>query len=376
MSERTSSVGKSMFRFFMCHNAFANKLLSRFQTNETSPLTNLVLSSLDLRPDVQRKEAIAAFLSGSDITSRYNSLHGDRHLMRVSIKSSLNTWSLLLPRNLTTKELWELSFRLTKGRMPGFELQHRNARLSPSQDTISATINTDHPVFITPSDTEATAHGKIILGDMCLVKVYDKSYDQAIASFWEPKNTTRSIGAAIFRYYRQKFMMKATTAVENPFVFWTKMHSSGDGKLVGTVLDGPWEPLSKFFNHTDSIGTLAQESFIEKNDDDDDNKVSIAAVSQRSFGRNAPFVFKVALSRPPSDDKKRDKNLSRLDVLKQMFDAFINRLLAYGYQTHIGLVTFASKATLLQEITNAVENFRHKLNQLAAKGDTAIWDSQ
>lgn len=58
-----------------------------------------------------------------------------------------------------------------------------------------------------------------------------------------------------------------------------------------------------------------------------------------------------------------------------MFDAFINRLLAYSFQTHIGLVTFSTKASVSQDITNAIENFRHKLNPMAASGDTAIWDS-
>jgi hypothetical protein len=68
--------------------------------------------------------------------------------------------------------------------------------------------------------------------------------------------------------------------------------------------------------------------------------------------------------------------LSRLDVLKQMFDAFINQILAYGFQTHIGLVTFGTKAVVSQKITNAVENFRHKLNDMHDGGDTALWDSK
>ncbi|KAJ4348997.1 hypothetical protein N0V95_004994 [Ascochyta clinopodiicola] len=69
------------------------------------------------------------------------------------------------------------------------------------------------------------------------------------------------------------------------------------------------------------------------------------------------------------------KTLSRLDVLKQMFDAFFNRLLAYSFQTHVGLVTFGSSASISQPVTHAVENFRHQLNNMVAAGDTAIWDS-
>jgi hypothetical protein len=303
--------------------------------------------------------------------------------MRVSLRSALNTWSLLLPGNMKMKELWELSFRLTKGRFPDFELQHRNARLPFSQDTIVDTITTDHPVFITPSDTKTTTDGKNDIEDMCLVKVYDNYFEQTIVSFWEPKTTTRSIGSAVFRYYRQKFTIKATTPIEDPFVFWTHMRSDGDGHVRGTILDGPWLPLSKYFNGTDSTGTLMEESCIEKSlddddddDDDDDEDDSAGESSSRTFNRHEPLVFKIALGRPPTNLKKRDNYLSRLDVLKQMFDAFVNRMLAYGFQTHIGLITFGSKASIVQGITNAVENFRHKLNHMVARGDTAIWDSQ
>jgi len=34
----------------------------------------------------------------------------------------------------------------------------------------------------------------------------------------------------------------------------------------------------------------------------------------------------------------------QLDVLKQMFDAFINRILAYNYETHVGMLVNARKS--------------------------------
>jgi hypothetical protein len=39
----------------------------------------------------------------------------------------------------------------------------------------------------------------------------------------------------------------------------------------------------------------------------------------------------MALAGPASSGKKARNRLSRLDVLKEMFDAFINRLLAYNF---------------------------------------------
>jgi len=58
-----------------------------------------------------------------------------------------------------------------------------------------------------------------------------------------------------------------------------------------------------------------------------------------------------------------------------MFNAFVNRLLAYNYQTHMGLITFQSSATVSQKITHAIENFRHKVDGMKANGDTALWDA-
>jgi hypothetical protein len=135
--------------------------------------------------------------------------------MCVSIKSPLNTWSLQLPRTLKLLELWELSFRLTKGRYMRFELQHKNAPLPPSQDTIESAVNAGHTVFLTPLDTAPVADQDTPTEELCLVKLYAESYARPLTSYWEPKKTTRSLGSALFRYYRHKFMMEPTTRIED-----------------------------------------------------------------------------------------------------------------------------------------------------------------
>jgi hypothetical protein len=311
----------------------------RFQTNEKSPLTNLVLDSLDLLPDLQKKEEIATFLSASDITSKYKALRGDAHLIRVSLKSPLNTWSLMLPRNLKLAELWEVASRLTKGRYSSFELQHRNIRLSPNQSMISSSLHPDHTVFITPTGSNAARSGLHGTEGLCLVKVFDASFRNTVVSYWEPKNSARSIRSTIFRYYRANFTASLRTSVEEPFTLWTGLRDVGDGQLHGTVIGGPWERLSLYFNTRSATGTLEDESCIDKSEEDS---------VRRQPGHTQPLVFKLALGRAPSSNKKERNFLSRLDVLKQMFDAFINRLLAYNFQTHIGLVTFGTKATVSQ----------------------------
>lgn len=197
-------------------------------------------SDLDLRQNVQKKEEITAFLTGTDITSRYKALRGEDHLFRITHKSPFDSWPLSLPRNLKLVELWEMAFRSTKGRCLSSELQYRNARLPSFQATIGNFLNPDGTVFITPSDHATISNGgSHDMQDICLVKVYDKSSHQLVMSFWEPRNTMRSLGSAIFKYYCAKFARSPATAVDETFVLWTGMANMGDGHRRGTIIDGP-----------------------------------------------------------------------------------------------------------------------------------------
>jgi hypothetical protein len=199
--------------------------------------------------------------------------------------------------------------------------------------------------------------------ELCIVKVYGSSYDEIVVSCWEPRTTTKSLASAVFRYYRQKFTTRPSTSVEKLFTFWTRIWYTGDNHRTVTAVEAHWGPISQFFRRNYCTGTLATESCVD-NEDPDQRDAPINA--------NQPLVFKLRLGKPPSCQKKKNNSLSRLDVLKQMFDAYINRLLAYNFQTHIGLVTFSTKASVSQKITHAVENFRHKLNNMAATGDSNL----
>ena len=70
-----------------------------------------------------------------------------------------------------------------------------------------------------------------------------------------------------------------------------------------------------------------------------------------------------------------EKNLSRLEVCKQIFGSFINRVLAYNYPVHVGLVTFETTSKLAQAPSAIVENFRRAIDKMEATGDTALWDA-
>ena len=278
-----------------------------------------------------------------------------------------------LPRHAKLVDLWEIALRLTKGRYIDYELQHRSARVPASQDTtLGDVINANHEVFITPLGSAATSESKPnqATEELCLIMTYGhSSYSDPVVCYWEPKRTTKSLASVVFRYYRQKFTLRPSTTLDDPFIFWTKLRDNGDNHLQGQNVEAHWSPLSGCFTRIYSTGTLSHESCIDKAEESDDSE-------DEEWTGTKPLVFKVQLDGPSSPGINRDNTLSRLDILKQMFDAYINRLLAYNFQTHIGLVTFNTKASVSQKITHAVKNFRHKLNDMTAAGDNSIWDSK
>jgi len=126
-----------------------------------------------------------------------------------------------------------------------------------------------------------------------------------------------------------------------------------------------WNALTQFFNYRNATGTIHEESMVDTPE----------LAGGLHAAPSGPLVLKLTLGSAPSKSAIERKTLSRLDILKQMFDAFVNRLLAYNFQAHVGLVTFGTTATVSQNVTHAFENFRHQLNNMVANGDTAIWDS-
>lgn len=58
-----------------------------------------------------------------------------------------------------------------------------------------------------------------------------------------------------------------------------------------------------------------------------------------------------------------------------MFEAFINRTLAYNVKSHIGLITFSTRPHVHQMITDVIEDFRNSVRYTHSHGDTALWDA-
>ena len=62
-------------------------------------------------------------------------------------------------------------------------------------------------------------------------------------------------------------------------------------------------------------------------------------------------------------------------VTKQVFSAFINKMIAYNFPSEVGLVTFGTDTKISQPLTAVVENFRQAVDKMNGKGDTALWDA-
>jgi Mg-chelatase subunit ChlD len=58
-----------------------------------------------------------------------------------------------------------------------------------------------------------------------------------------------------------------------------------------------------------------------------------------------------------------------------MFEAFINRSLAYQVKNHVALITFSTNARVQQGITEVIEDFRNSVRYTECHGDTALWDA-
>jgi ubiquitin-protein ligase len=76
-----------------------------------------------------------------------------------------------------------------------------------------------------------------------------------------------------------------------------------------------------------------------------------------------------------SKEKYRNKQLSRLFAVKQLFRAFIERTEAYDLPHHIGLVLFGSEVECTCSITPYFDQFRSKVDDARYNGDTSIYDA-
>ncbi|KAF8813008.1 hypothetical protein BYT27DRAFT_7181963, partial [Phlegmacium glaucopus] len=76
-------------------------------------------------------------------------------------------------------------------------------------------------------------------------------------------------------------------------------------------------------------------------------------------------------------ENETSRYLNRLDVLKELFNVFINRASSFDTSVSLvlGLVTFSDKASVKQELTPIFESFRRQLEKVFAGGNTVVYDA-
>ncbi|XP_031426697.2 uncharacterized protein LOC105895579 [Clupea harengus] len=70
-----------------------------------------------------------------------------------------------------------------------------------------------------------------------------------------------------------------------------------------------------------------------------------------------------------------DINVSKLSAVKQLFDAFANRSMAYDFPHLISLVTFGEGVKIMHMFTENLEKFKEHVHSLQASGCTPLYDA-
>lgn len=134
--------------------------------------------------------------------------------------------------------------------------------------------------------------------------------------------------------------------------------------MRGQVCEDMSQQLSRYLTPVHCFGKLGDEKvYLETDQGDEENDQG-----------EKPLVLKVSINNWKPKFSLDASRLSRLDVLKQMFDALINRLIAYSLRTHVGLLTFDSDCRIHLTPSPTLENFRRATNNMLAHGDTKLWD--
>lgn len=268
-----------------------------------------------LRSDLVRKRTIAKWVEGTDILSACATDESPTLYTEVHIQTE--KWPLELPRGMEVRDLYHIIFRRMKGRYTKFQLHHRSRLLDHnSREQLQTKIPMNSVISVTVYDIHG-AHDPCDTDQHLLLKIYQKFVDHVV-SYWVPRSVKKSAESIHFGYWRALFEKDPSTEVQRGLQVACKIKSIGDN-WISAALKAPSMPLAHLFDihGWDSAGTIYD---------------TTAYVTEQSRRKN-PRAFKVAILTWPEISGSR---LSRLDVLKQTFESFINRIVAYNYRTHLG----------------------------------------
>jgi ubiquitin-protein ligase len=353
-----------------------------FQMGQTSPLTGLPVSDQTLQDNRVIKKKVYEWVTAKHLIDNPSSVSHLRitrskrrssrsSTITIRFVSSQGTFEREVPKTTTAETLYHIVFRGLRGRYADFDLRLKGRILPLNAVFLSAApyhiedqelINIILPT--TNQIDEIASSGGAVRIKRCLIKVYIHTNELHFA-YWVPQNTSATVASIMFklwRYEAENDISYSPEELEGRYNY----NQLGDNWYNFSHMSS-WDTLSQYLTLYAATGVLGEESLYTTTKD------MREPVAPRHL-TDKPLVFKLALeshqlnnSRPPA--------LIRLSALQQMFDQFVNRILAYSYQTHIGLITFDDSAVVAQPLTHIIEDFRTTVNALKAKGDTALWDA-
>lgn len=339
-----------------------NAIQQWFAIRKTSPLHGAPLDDLSLtaRPDVRGD--VASWIYGATAANTSD-------VVTLTFDSRVSSFTRTIPRTTSLRDLYRLAYRGLQAKFEAFQLSIRGIGTLSASTAIAVSSlglsDSDHITVRIPEETDILRVGSRSapmarqneVQEMCLVKVFQSSYRE-LFGFWVPRATKDSLATLIWKYWRYRLCNMDRTEPQMREIT-TNLRDYGDGWYTQQTLDET-ESLSLYLTQSHCTGQLESEDAFTK------DTSNLGSQSNHK-------VLKVMLATPRED--AWNHGLTRLDVLKQMFEALINRMLAYSYKNHVGLVKFSSHAQVVMPISHVLENFRRATNELIGGGDTALWDA-
>ncbi|KAI1326109.1 hypothetical protein F5Y16DRAFT_422034 [Xylariaceae sp. FL0255] len=382
-------------------NTYCRSNIERwFSIKLSSPLLGTALESDRLTPNQEVCDAIARWIRGDDIV---RSLTGNElpQNLKVIFDSQFGSFTRSIPTSTTLEALYKLAFRGLKGKHLVFQLF--TDLNFPWELTTSGTVgsrgfvNKSH-ISIRIADDNLRSSSNIPSGSrpicdkMCLVKVY-KPDEEMLFGYWTSRDSPQRMSSVLWKWFRYEVESQNENVNIHELCHlgvYTGLKLVGDGISNGTYRSYH-DMIGPLFTPQHCCGKLGAEELWEDdirdleeyldedmlNGDSDDDSYSQSEQDDHQNpdqydNADHPLVLKVQVFPRPFD---KGNSLTRLDLVKNMFESFINRLLAYEYNAHVGVINFSSRGRIAVPISHILENLRQATRNFVPWGDTALWDT-
>lgn len=360
-----------------------------FRVRKSSPLTGLPLNDTTLRHDQTLHDDVKRWTSGEDIIAAASPAHKRTRrstsdaLLTIRFVTPTGSFTRHIPNTLTAAALHRITFRGMRGVHSAFSISHRGNLIAPSTDRVTRLgLNQDSELVV----HTVAANDEENVEDMCLVKVYSNSEAHESCAYWVSRHTSATVVSILFKHWRANQHNYLHNDPDRQV--WSRLSHEGDGRNVGRRNEY-WDKLTTMFGDIQPTTLVQYEPLIPEGTDMDGGQLLVDHWhnSDDSLSEDLSLVYKnyrvlkvvlyhyISPEEIEEQARRKLRMFTRMAVAKQVFNAFINRLIAYNFPTTVGLVTFGFRALISQPMTDVVENFRSAVDKINTGGDTALWDA-